>query len=113
MHTHEVPAGHTHHTHWHPSGPAQPAVLELGADVGAAVIYTTAALDGQEIQIKPSAGDWSGAHTAVRRRPGAHGGDPVFAALYFGLAAGAYDLRLGDESRSLEVVGGQVTEQTW
>lgn len=92
---------------------AQPAVLELGADVGAAVIYTTAALDGAEIHIKPRDGEWDGAHTAVRRRPGGQGGGPQFAALYFGLAAGTYDLRLGDELRPIEVSGGRVTEQTW
>ncbi len=92
---------------------ARPAVLELGADVGAAVIYTTAALDGAEIEIKPARGDWDGTHTAVRRRPGEPGCEPIFAALFYGLAAGTYDLRLRHQSQSIQVCGGRVTEDTW
>jgi len=92
---------------------AQPAVLELGANVGAAVVYTTAALDGKEIEIKPDDGDWDGSHTAVRRRPAGPGSGLQFAALFFGLRAGSYDLRLGDDSRRIEVSGGSVTELNW
>jgi hypothetical protein len=105
---------HTHPVHREVYGPAQPAVLELGADVGAAVVYTTATLDGAEIEIKPrEQDDWDGAHTAVRRRPGRPGSEPQYAALYFGLRAGTYDLRLGHDLRSIEVSGGRVTEETW
>lgn len=92
---------------------ARPAVLELGADVGAAVIYMTAALDGAEIEIKPRRGNWIGKHTAVRRRPGDRGREPLYAALFYGLPAGTYDLRLRHELRSIEVCGGRVTEETW
>jgi hypothetical protein len=89
-------------------------VLELGADVGAAVIYTAAALDGAEIEIKPRCEVWKGAHTAVRRRVGAPGTETQFAALFFGLPEGTYDLRLQhDDVRSIQVVGGRVTEETW
>ena len=93
---------------------AQPSVLELGADVGAAVIYTAAALNGAEIEIKPRCREWKGAHTAVRRRVGAPGTATQFAALFYGLPEGTYDLRLqhGDV-RSIQVVGGRVTEETW
>jgi hypothetical protein len=92
---------------------ARPAVLELGSDVGAAVIYTTADHDGAEIEIKPSHGKWDGTHTAVRRRPGCQGSEPQFAALFYGLRSGTYDLRLQRDSRSIRVVGGHVTEETW
>ena len=93
--------------------PAQPAVLELGADIGAAVIYAAAALDGVEIEIKPRQGSWDGTHTAVRRRPSGPGSRPQFAALFYGLKAGTYDLRLRREARSIQVSGGRVTEATW
>jgi hypothetical protein len=88
---------------------ARPAVLELGREVGAAVIYTTAALDQTEIEIRPHHAEWDGTHTAVRKRPG----EPaVFAALFFGLRSGHYDVRVRDTGigRPIHVVGGQVTE---
>jgi hypothetical protein len=99
--------------HREASETARPAVLELGKDVGAAVIYTTAELDGAEIEVKPRWGRWDGSHTAVRRRPGGQGSGPVFAALFFGLSAGTYDLRVRHDTRSIQIVGGQVTEETW
>lgn len=97
---------------------AHPAVLDIGGNTGAAVVYTTAALDGMEIEIKPHRGDWNGAHTAVRRRPGGQGSEPRFAALFYGLAEGTYNLRLrhdsrSTDSRSIEVFGGCVVEETW
>jgi hypothetical protein len=92
---------------------ARPAVLELGEDVGAAVMYTTAAHDGAEMEIKPCRRNWNGRHTSVRRRPGGQGSEPQFAALFYGLRAGTYDLRLRHDTRSIQVSGGQVTEETW
>jgi hypothetical protein len=91
------------------SGEARPAVLELGQGVGAAVIYTTAALDQAEIEIKPCDADWEGHHTAVRRRPGQA---PVFAALFFGLRAGRYDVRIRGTrpAWTIHITGGRVTE---
>jgi hypothetical protein len=97
---------------------AGPAVLELGADVGAAVIYAEAALDGAEIEIRPSGGAWDGSHTAVRRRPCGRTDDSTLcAAVFWGLRAGPYDLRIRGTSpptRSalIQVSGGQVTEHT-
>jgi hypothetical protein len=92
---------------------ARPAVLELGVNIGAAVIFTTATLDGAEIEIKPHSGEWNGTHIAVRRRPAGQGAEPRCAALFYGLAAGTYDLRLENDSRSIQVFGGRVTEETW
>ena len=94
----------TEHEH---VGEAGPAVLDLGAEVGAAVIYTTAALDQAELEIRPVGGVWDGTHTAVRKRPG-----PVHAALFFGLREGEYDVRVrGTEPvLSVRIVGGHVTE---
>jgi hypothetical protein len=91
------------------SDEARPAVLELGQGVGAAVIYTTAALDQAEIEIKPRHADWAGHHTAVRRRPGQ---PPVFAALFFGLRAGRYHVRIRGTkpARTVHITSGRVTE---
>lgn len=119
-HTHDG-SSHNHEVRLDPAVAAKPAVLELGADVGAAVIYTAAALNGRELEIKPADADWNGAHTAVRRRPGAADHEPVFAALFYGLAEGPYELRVkgGTEGaeherpRSITIVGGSVVETTW
>lgn len=125
-HTHD---GHTHthdgdtHTHSHevpldPNVPATPSVLEIGGDIGAAVIYVPEALNGREIEIKPVGTEWKGKHTGVRRRPGVAGQEPVVAALFYGLTEGEYELRVKDggeeqDPRSLQIVGGHVTEQNW
>jgi hypothetical protein len=86
-------------------------VLELGQEVGAAVIYTTAALDQAEIEIKAHDEEWCGHHTAVRKRPGPAA---VYAALFFGLRQGTYELRAGEGGPGLTVhiTGGRVTEAT-
>jgi len=91
------------------SGDAGPAVLDLGREVGAAVIYTTAALDLAEIEIKPRGGEWNGDHTAVRRRPGR---PPVYAALFPALRQGRYDVRVRGTgpALTLDITGGRVTE---
>lgn len=36
-----------------------------------------------------------------------------FAALFYGLPEGTYDLRLQHDRRSMEVFGGCVTEEIW
>ena len=59
-------------THEPGPGPSRgPAVLDIGADVGAAIIYTTAALEGEELEIRRRGAGWDGTHKAVRRRPAA------------------------------------------
>ena len=99
--------------HPDPAQTAQPAVLELGDGVGAAVIYMPARLNGAEIEIKPRSGSWDGAHTAIRARPTGLDSMPLYAALFYGLQAGTYDLRLRGSLRSIQVQSGRVTEQTW
>lgn len=92
-------------------GTAGPAVLELGREVGAAVVYATAALDRAEIEIRAGGGDWDGTHTAVRRRPGA---PAVYAALFFGLRQGSYEIRVRGTgpAQTIQITGGRVTEAT-
>jgi hypothetical protein len=104
---------HTHGAYADPNTTVSPAVLELGADIGAAIIYTPAVVNGAKIEIKPRCGDWNGTHTAVRRRPGGQGSVLQCVALFYGLPAGRYDLRLRDQVRSIQIFGGRVTEETW
>jgi len=67
-------------------------MLDIGEDTGALVIYTSEILAGEEIEIRPHGGAWTGTHTAVRAR---HMGDRVLYAGVFGsLPAGPYDLRV-------------------
>jgi hypothetical protein len=76
------------------TGPSTGAsvLLDIGGGNGALVVYGSDGLAGEEIEIRPHGGTWSGVHTAVRAR---HVGDRVLHAGVFGsLPAGLYDLRL-------------------
>lgn len=92
-------------------------MVDIGEGTGALVVYTPAALVGEEIEIRPHAGDWTGLHTAVRAR---HLGTRVLHAGVFGsLPAGAYDLRVRHRSpdaavqQTVVVSSGAVVETTW
>ena len=81
-----------------PSGPGT-VVLDLGADVGALILYTPAELDDREIEI--SRDDQPAArrtHSQVRARhlPGS----TRYAAVYPGLSAGRYTIWAGPEERA-------------
>jgi hypothetical protein len=95
-------------------GPSQgAAVLDIGGDIGAAVVHTTAALEGEEIEITPDGCEWDGTHVAVRRRtnPGPVL-EPIFCAVFSHLRAGVYRIRVRnnrcDPSQLLTVEGAQV-----
>ena len=101
-----------------PSGPGT-VVLELGADVGALVLYTPAELDGREIEISrddPDARDAQDArrtHSQVRPRHMA--AVTRYAAVYPDLAAGTYTI-WADEHRPAGrdvITGGLVTNWSW
>jgi hypothetical protein len=98
-------------------GPSQgAAVLDIGGEVGAAVVHTSAALGGAEIEITPDGRDWDGTHVAVRRRPTPGAGTgAVYCAVFGHLRAGTYRIRVrgsGDRPAGglFSVVGGRVTE---
>lgn len=98
-----------------PTG-AGTVLLDLGADTGALVLYTPAGLLGAEIEISPGAPGSPGAprtHAAVRARPGP--GGSRYAAVYEGLAAGAYTIWRGHDTPAAQVTitGGQVTSHHW
>jgi hypothetical protein len=98
------------------AGPSDPGtvVLELGADIGALILYTPADLNGREIEISPD--DDPGArrtHSQVRPRHTAR--VTKYAAVYPGLRAGQYTV-WGDERRpaaTTVITGGQITSCRW
>lgn len=96
-------------------------VLEIGGDVGAAVVAVPASLSGTEIEIRAQGDEWAEVHTAVRPRQLPTGGS-LHAALFESLTAGRYDVRVrraspssepGSTVVSFEVTGGAVTELSW
>ena len=96
-----------------PSGPGT-VVLELGADIGALILYTPADLDGAEIEISrdddPRA---RRTHSQVRQRHMAT--VTRYAAVYPGLAAGPYTIWRDEHSpaAAVTITGGQVTSCHW
>ncbi len=96
-----------------PTGPGT-VILDLGADIGALILYAPAELDGAEIEI--SRDDEPGAprtHSAVRQRPMA--AKTAYAAVYPGLAAGPYTIWRDHHTPAVTVTitGGQITSCHW
>ena len=96
-----------------PTGPGS-VVMELGADIGALVLYTPPGLDGEEIEI--SRDDEPGharTHSQVRPRP--LPGETVYAAVYPGLRAGCYTIWRDERTpaATVSVTGGQVSSCQW
>ena len=116
---------HPHaHPHPHPTTVEQApgatigasVVADIGGRVGAATIYTPAALSGAEIEIRRAGAAWNGQHTAVRPRRFPDGA--VDAAFFGSLAEGDYELRLkGSADKravlNVRVVGGRVVSADW
>jgi hypothetical protein len=86
-------------------------VLDLGDNVGVAIVVTPASLAGSEIEIRRFGTSWNGTHVAVRPRQVADG--TVHAALFYGLPEGGYQARVRGRFdgliAELEVAGGHVT----
>jgi hypothetical protein len=96
-----------------PSGPGT-VVLELGAEVGALILYTPAELDGREIEIsRDDEPDARRTHAQVRPRHMPKG--TRYAAVYPDLAAGPYVIWADEHHRAGRVVidGGRVTTWSW
>jgi hypothetical protein len=129
-HTHEH--GHSHgHGHQHgqagegaapvtsaerqPSGLGYGApVLDIGGDIGALVLYTSADLEGVEIEVSLTTDvDSPRTHTQVHRRT--VGGSTFWAGVYAELPEGDYQVFWDDPSvrRSFAITGGAVTELDW
>ena len=89
------------------------SVLDIGDDVGALVLYTDRARDGEEIDVVCVAHPDRSRHSQVHRRTA--NGRPIWAAVYPHLEAGSYLLRreptAGDEV--VTITGGAITELDW
>jgi hypothetical protein len=98
-HHHDDAHDHDHAAPEVAQGPSEAGsvVLDIGAGAGAAVVRTQADMCGLELEIRRAGEDWDGRHMAVRRRDGA--GMTQFAAVFGGLAAGRYELRVRGNGR--------------
>jgi hypothetical protein len=91
-------------------GVTGPAVLDIGPDIGALVVYTSAACHGLEIEISPKTEQGQRTHTAVLERH--MGGRAVHAAVFAELMPGEYTL-WGPEpetTHDVAIVAGRVFE---
>jgi len=103
----------------HLTGPSEKGsvVVDIGGDVGAAIVSTPASLLGSEIEIRRCSTAWDGTHVAVRERQ--ISGGVMHAALFPGLEAGTYEVRRRDDAASpvatFTVEGGRVSAArlTW
>ena len=96
-----------------PSGPGT-VILELGADVGALVLFTPADLDGREIEISRD-DDPAARRTHSQVRPRHVVRVTRYAAVYPDLPAGQYTIWADEQRRVGRVVitGGRVTNWSW
>jgi hypothetical protein len=98
----------------HFAGPSESGSvpLDIGGEVGAAIVSTPSRFLGSEIEIRRCGTAWDGTHVAVRARHVS--GGVVHAALFSGLGDGLYEVRLrGDvdgPAAVLTVQGGRVSE---
>ena len=86
------------------------AVLDIGEDIGALVIYTIQEMLGKEIEVSPKYNLALRIHTAVLERE--VNGRTYFAALFLELPEGDY-ITLTSPSSEITIIGGQVTELNW
>ncbi len=100
----------THHL----SGPSErgSVIVDIGGDVGAAVVRAPASLVGSEIEIRRCGAAWDGTHVAVRSRHLPSG--DMHAAFFPSLVRGSYEVRLREDEHgpvaTLAVEGGGVSE---
>jgi hypothetical protein len=95
--------------HHHADGPV---VLDIGGDIGAALVIGDDALGGREVEIRRHGRQWDGEHVAFHRRNTDAGA--VTAAVFPRLRSGTWEVRLRDAPAddappAFGVTGGQVT----
>jgi hypothetical protein len=86
------------------------AVLDIGQDVGALIIYTRQELLGEEIEVSPKGNDAHRVHTQVLERRA--NGRTVFAALFLALPAGDYTI-WSNPAADVTIIGGEVAQLDW
>jgi hypothetical protein len=87
------------------------AVLDIGHDVGALVLYAPEALLGHEVELESDDGPATRIHTVVRERQ--IDGRRLFPAVFPSLRAGRYRICAGRVAAMVTVAGGAVTEADW
>jgi hypothetical protein len=103
---------HGHGAHNFGPSYAGSVVIDIGADIGALVLFTGAERSGQEIEIGASA-DPTRTHSAVRER---HLGDrTVYCAVVPRLVAGTYTIWRDEDTphTSVRIRGAEITQYTW
>jgi len=88
----------------------EPAVLDIGQDIGALVIYTREELRGKEIEVSLKGNDTKRTHTAIHERRA--NGRTIFAGVFLALPAGDYIIWVHPSSE-ITIVGGHVAEVNW
>jgi hypothetical protein len=89
------------------------AVLDIGGDVGALILFTDASYAEREIEVSLEGDDQHRTHTAIHQRRAASG--EVYAGIFPELPAGRYRIwadRPGLTNR-VTIVGGEVAEVDW
>jgi hypothetical protein len=106
-----VSGGHSHHT-LAPSGQGT-VMLNIGAGIGALVIYTPGRLHGHEIEVSPVTDLAVRTHAAVRARYVA--GGVCWSVVIDSLPAGRYVVWRDPVTplTEVDVPGGVVAEVTW
>ncbi len=116
---HHLGGGQTHH-HDNDSGHdvrhtagEGATVLDIGGTIGALLLRTPAELAGAEIEISPIDDPSRRLHVAVHPRK--QGDTTVYAAIYYSLEAGVYQLWAADGTVALTVAidGGLIAEHEW
>ena len=87
------------------------AVLDIGQDIGALVVYTKKELLGQEIEVSIKGDDTKRIHTAIHERR-VHNGRSVYAGVFLSLPAGTYIVWV-HPSCEVTISGGSVAEVDW
>ncbi|HVA85190.1 MAG TPA: hypothetical protein VNF73_02605 [Candidatus Saccharimonadales bacterium] len=101
-----------HHDHGR-GARIEDAVLDIGGDIGALILYAPEEYDEREIEVSPIGDESNRVHTAIHERRA--GGRTVHAGIYPALRAGTWRIwadRPGMVDR-VTIVGGQVAEVDW
>ena len=106
---------HTHEEHNAHAGRGASVLLDIGGDVGAAVVAVPTALLGAEVEARPVSAGRPPVHAGVVDRP-LPGGARLPSVVLGELPAGTYELYVrpnGPVRLRLTVTGGAVAEATW
>ena len=95
----------------HDAFTAGSVVIDIGGDIGAAIISMADEFTGQEVEIRRRGAAWDGTHTGIRPS-GPLGSYAVFGSLM----AGDYEIRIkgnSDPVQAIHIRGAEVSEWTW